>query len=141
MDIAIWLHVFAEVAADAQRDLSESLIKKDITIVPTGIDGPMGPGICLAVRVTPELRDYLQWASKSFDCHILAILTDPSPQDDNSGWDLLNAGASDVLFWTDLSSITMQIQSRVTRWTCVEQLLEGVASRDLVLGKSRAWRS
>jgi transcriptional regulator with GAF, ATPase, and Fis domain len=141
MKITIWLHTFADVAADAQRELATGLLKKDITTVSTEIGGPMGLGICLAVKATPELRDYLQWASKSFTCHILTVLTDPSPPEDNAGWDLLKAGASDVLFWTDISSITRQIQSRVKRWTSVEQLLEGVASEDLVVGKSRVWRS
>jgi transcriptional regulator with GAF, ATPase, and Fis domain len=56
-------------------------------------------------------------------------------------WDLLQAGASDVLVWSDPDRVARQVRTRFERWLSVDQLIEGPLVDDFVVGKSAVWRA
>jgi transcriptional regulator with GAF, ATPase, and Fis domain len=55
-------------------------------------------------------------------------------------WDLLQAGASDVLAWSAPDQIARQVRARFERWSLVDQLIEAPSVANVVIGKSAVWR-
>jgi DNA-binding NtrC family response regulator len=56
-------------------------------------------------------------------------------------WDLLQAGASDVLIWSTPDRVARQVRNRLERWLSVDQLIEAPSVADFVVGKSAVWRA
>lgn len=54
-------------------------------------------------------------------------------------WELLDAGATDVLRWPTLPATGEQVSSRLARWETVRELAESAAVRDVVTGVSERW--
>ncbi|HRO60388.1 MAG TPA: sigma 54-interacting transcriptional regulator, partial [Burkholderiaceae bacterium] len=54
-------------------------------------------------------------------------------------WELLDAGAADVLQWPTLPATAEQVSSRLSRWETVREVSESAAVRDVVTGVSERW--
>jgi transcriptional regulator with GAF, ATPase, and Fis domain len=101
---------------------------------------PWTPTICLldeldsaaAVESTRELsagglhRLVLVWVS---DAPLAAAVS----------WQLLRAGAGDVLTWCDSAPPARQIAARLDRWIAVEKLVRSPLVEEQLVGVSRAW--
>ena len=59
--------------------------------------------------------------------------------DASSVWQLLRAGASDVLAWS--SDIAELIKARFERWQAVDELVQSEAVQSKLVGVSQVWRS
>ena len=55
-------------------------------------------------------------------------------------WNLLQAGASDVLHWSNPECLSRQITARFERWTSVERLMREPKVVEFVVAKSVVWR-
>jgi transcriptional regulator with GAF, ATPase, and Fis domain len=91
--------------------------------------------------VTPELCTFLRNVSRGGRERILVLVDAVGSQNGVSGWDLLQAGASDVLTWSDPDELAQQIRARFERWLTVDQLLETPPVSNSVVGKSPVWRA
>jgi transcriptional regulator with GAF, ATPase, and Fis domain len=57
-----------------------------------------------------------------------------------NGWNLLEAGASDVIDYSDAVECARAVACRVRRWDEVDCLSDSPVVRDLAVGRSPAWR-
>ncbi|MFF5294186.1 sigma 54-interacting transcriptional regulator [Paractinoplanes globisporus] len=87
--------------------------------------GTTGPGLAEALRAA-AVRG-----------HVIA-LGKPDPAD---CWDLLRAGASDVLTWDDTGEVAGHVAERLRRWETVDALLDCPHVKDFLVGESASWRS
>ncbi|MFC3378914.1 sigma 54-interacting transcriptional regulator [Rugamonas sp. CCM 8940] len=71
----------------------------------------------------------------------LAVAAEPPAAD--TLWALLEAGASDVLWWppTAGADVASQVLARLRRWQEVQQLMDSAAVRGCLVGDSAAWRA
>src|SRR5215472_2291404 len=85
-------------------------------------------------------------------CHSLSHLTTHNPERvvavavgaDLSGaacWQLLQAGAADVLNWSDAAEPAVELAERFDRWAKIEAITRSPAVQDHLIGHSRAWVS
>ena len=70
---------------------------------------------------------------------MIAIAISPELLNGPSGWDLLQADASDVLVWSDPDRVARQVLARIKRWHAVDQLMETLTVVNFVVGKSTIW--
>jgi len=72
---------------------------------------------------------------------ILALATSPSILRENNSWELLHAGASDVLAWDEQGFVLNQIKARLERWGDIDELADVGVSRESLVGESPVWRA
>src|SRR5262249_42130067 len=54
-------------------------------------------------------------------------------------WKLLEAGATDVLNWDEISKPPSELAERFERWATIEQILHSPAVQDTLVGQSHTW--
>jgi transcriptional regulator with GAF, ATPase, and Fis domain len=100
-----------------------------------------GAGIVLLGAVTGEVCDFIRETSRGGTERILALAEDEAALSDGGAWRLLQAGASDVLVWGELSNPEHIIAARLQRWGEVDALLESPIVRETLVGESSAWKT
>ena len=140
-NVSCWLHAANGVSAPRQDDLTKSLAKRGVKVEPRHSGALTHFGVCTFGINTPELRDFLRHATKGGEHRVIAV-ADPCGSYDGRGcWDLLQAGASDILVIPDHDQVAQEIRSRFERWQCVDQLLEEASISDLFVAKSHLSRA
>jgi transcriptional regulator with GAF, ATPase, and Fis domain len=138
--IGCWAYYWGADLQSNKDALTKELVKHDIRIDRLDESAPSGAGICIFDEPTPELRVFVQIASRGGRERIIAVASDGRWAHDLSIWELLEAGASDVLVWSDPSRVAQQVRARFDRWLSVDQLIESPSVANLVVGKSNVWR-
>ena len=98
-------------------------------------------GVCIFTCKTPELEGFLQIVSKGGQLGVIAVAISGVLLSGPASWELLQAGASDVLVGSDPDQVAREIKGRFERWLSVEQLIEGPTISGLVVAKSPVWRT
>ena len=119
MNIRCWVHSFAQESRHRQDSLTETLASHGVILERLAQDVPIGPGVCICSEVTPELCTFLRNVSRGGHERLLVLVDSVGSQNGVAGWDLLQAGASDVLTWSDVDELAQQIQARFERWLTV----------------------
>ena len=78
--------------------------------------------VCFS-RIDEELYDFVQELSRNKDGCVLAIPTANTAIDTSLMWQLLHAGASDVLVWSSGADLGERIRARLERWRAVDDLV------------------
>ena len=143
MHIGCWMHSLCE-APEQDQDaltvaLTDALARQGVKADPFHGDTPVRLGVCVFSKKTPELNGFVQNASRAGQERVIAIAGPGASL--NGHWDLLQAGASDVLVWSDPEQLARQIKARFERWLSVEQLMEEPTVSQLVVAKSPIWRT
>ena len=140
-NVSCWLHAANGASASRRDDLTKSLARLGVRVEPRHSGTLTRFGVCTFCINTPELRDFLRHATKGGEHRVIAI-ADPGGSFDGRGcWDLLQAGASDILVIPDHDQVAQEIRSRFERWQCVDQLLEEPSISSLFVAKSRLSRT
>ena len=140
-NVSCWLHAANGVSAPRRDDLTKSLAKRGVRVEPRRSGALTHFGVCTFGINTPELRDFLRHATEGGEHRVIAV-ADPCGSFDGRGcWDLLQAGASDILVIPDHDQVAQEIRSRFERWQCVDQLLEEAAISSLFVAKSHLSRA
>ncbi len=71
---------------------------------------------------------------------MLAICCDPGEMAADAMWEVLAAGASDLLLWRNGEAILPQVLARLERWHEVARLMSSERIRTCLVGQSSAWR-
>ena len=121
--IGCWAHYWGADLQSNKDALTKELVKQDIRVDGLDESAPSGAGICMFGEPTPELRVFLQTASRAGRERIIAVAGDGQWANGSSSWELLEAGASDVLVWSDPSRVARQVRARFDRWLSVDQLI------------------
>jgi transcriptional regulator with GAF, ATPase, and Fis domain len=140
MGIGCWLRSCGELSRRRQQALREALAKQGIEANVPQCEAENGPGICLFSEITPDLRHLIQIASHGGRERIIAIADAGYLTNGDEYWDVMHAGASDILFWSDPDTAAREIKARFERWDCIDKLLDDPAVRDVIVAKSPIWR-
>jgi transcriptional regulator with GAF, ATPase, and Fis domain len=71
---------------------------------------------------------------------VLALSTSHDALGDES-WGLLQAGASDVVRWSDPAGSARQVAERLRRWQTIDELVECRHVQEFLVGDSPAWQA
>lgn len=141
MDIGCWVHSWGDASKQDRDALTEELARQGVTAEPFRQDTPSRSGVCIFSRTTPELRDFLQVVSRLGQERVIAIAGSGASLEGPGHWDLLKAGVSDVLVWSDPARLARQITVRFERWVSVARLMAEPTVTKFVVAKSLAWRT
>jgi len=97
--------------------------------------------VLLFGRVTPGLIFDVHELSMSGTRPVLAVAAAGSALADGVAWQLLSAGASDVLAWDGSSHPADDVVARLQRWLVIDELQHRQEVSDRLIGESPAWRS
>jgi DNA-binding NtrC family response regulator len=98
-------------------------------------------GVLLFGRVTPGLIVEVHELSMGGTRPLLAVAATGSALADGVAWQLLAAGASDVLAWDRSEHPADDVAARLERWLVIDELQHRQEIRDRLIGESPAWRS
>jgi transcriptional regulator with GAF, ATPase, and Fis domain len=141
MEIVCRIYSCDDVAAQKPQLLQRALIAQGIKaeFPQPGLDE--SPGVILFSEISPGLQRRLQAASRGGLERVIAIADSERPDSASDYWDLLRAGASDILVWSNPDATAREIRARFERWRAIEQVMEEPVVSDLVVAKSPVWRT
>ncbi|MES1241871.1 MAG: sigma 54-interacting transcriptional regulator [Acidobacteriota bacterium] len=140
--LSVWWERFG-AGERRDRGLLEALARRGVECQPLArSSGPTaGPGLLLFDAEAPEIADWVRERSGHGQERVIAVGASRESIARNSGWKLLEAGASDVLAGDDPAVAAEAVAARFERWEEVDRLVAStVVTRNLV-GQSLAWRS
>lgn len=140
MNIDCWVQFWGQAPRQEEEAFTKELVRHGVKPEPLNQDAPSGTGVCVFSEATPEFRDFIRTVSRAGRERIIAVADSAGLLNGVVGWDLLQAGASDVLVWSDPDKVAQQVQARFKRWLAVDQLMETPTVADFVIGKSPVWR-
>jgi transcriptional regulator with GAF, ATPase, and Fis domain len=97
-------------------------------------------GVVAFPTMTPGVVDFIRAVSRARSERILALSTSQVVGVDDS-WQLLRAGAADVVTWRDQEVSARHIAARLRRWHTIDQLIGCQHVRDFMVGDSSAWQA
>jgi transcriptional regulator with GAF, ATPase, and Fis domain len=141
MEIIHWICSCAEIADQKRELLKQALVRQGLKadLLQPGLDA--SPSVYLFSEITLDLQRRVQVASRGGLERVIAIAESERPDRAHDYWDLLRAGASDILVWSTPEATAREIKARFDRWRSIEQLLEEPVVRALVVAKSPIWRT
>jgi transcriptional regulator with GAF, ATPase, and Fis domain len=104
-------------------------------------DAGCGEGILCFSRIDQELYGFLRQLSRNKERCVLAIPTMDTVIDASLMWQLLRAGASDVLVWSSSADVGERIKARLERWRAVDELVNSPTVQAKLIGASPVWRT
>lgn len=140
MEISCWVHYWGQASRQEEIAFMEGLVRHGVKPEPLNQNMPSGAGVCFFSEATPEFRNFLHTVSCAGRERTIAIADSVGLLKGVVGWDLLQAGASDVLIWADPDRVAQQVQARFERWLALDQLMETPTVADFAIGKSPVWR-
>ena len=136
-----WLHFWGPKNSAGSGGIVESLAAAGVRVRPLDPTSPSGEGILCFSDIDAELYQFLYEASHDHAERILAIPISGLVIETSQAWDLLLAGASDVLAWTSAPDVADRIRARFEHWRAVNALLASPSIQTNLVGTSPAWRS
>jgi two-component system, NtrC family, nitrogen regulation response regulator GlnG len=100
---------------------------------------PTGTGLFVFDAYNDETLEALRNSSRN--AVVLAIAMVAPAIATPVQWDLLRAGAADVLVWPQLPRDALQISARLARWLAVQNLVNSPRVSNALIGTSDVWRS
>jgi transcriptional regulator with GAF, ATPase, and Fis domain len=131
---SIWVEAVGPVDRHA-RLLAAGLGRLGVDAAPPDPAGPAGPGVVLFDEPGRAVADRLREVSRQGTGRVLALGC-CGPAD---GWELLRAGAADVLGWDQTPDPAAAVAARVGRWAEVDAVVRSPLVRDNLVGASPAW--
>jgi hypothetical protein len=141
VSICCWLYYWERAPRSDSEELTRELARIRVDPEPLNRNLPNGAGVCVFSEPTQELRDFLRTVSCGGRERVIAVAGQGGLVDGICYWDLLQAGASDVLIWSTPDRVARQVRNRLERWLSVDQLIEAPSVADFVVGKSAVWRA
>jgi transcriptional regulator with GAF, ATPase, and Fis domain len=138
MELSAWIQYHDPVSSDVRDALTSLLGRTGLTVRPVpAMSG--GFGLILCTSVGDRLVDNVRTASRR--CSVLVLVLAERHPESSGLWELLQAGAADVLLWPELPETADQVVSRLSRWSAVQALCESPRVKNALIGTSAAWRA
>jgi transcriptional regulator with GAF, ATPase, and Fis domain len=135
----VWLHSFCpEVLSHA--DLS-SFLQNSIQTESYHPDNGSDPGIVVTAEITSQIYDFIRTVSEDKSKRILLLITDKSSLRNGDAWQILEAGATDVLLWEHSSDLESVLTAKFKRWQEIDELLNSALVKNSLVGNSFIWKS
>jgi transcriptional regulator with GAF, ATPase, and Fis domain len=134
------LRLFCTEAVKWRSRLERALREHGVTSAVDGKDGgPVGTGIVVFDELSPSALAVVAEMSRGGRERTIAVATSDLALGEHATWQLLGAGVSDVVAWTDDDDTAAHVAARLERWAQIDTLVEtAIAERELV-GSSAAW--
>jgi transcriptional regulator with GAF, ATPase, and Fis domain len=134
--VAAWLEVVGASNAAVKR-VAGGLRKTGVQLRPR--DKPGGPrnGVVVFAGNTAAAAEAIRKNVNGGSGCLIALHSGDELGDES--WELLRAGASDVIAWSDASA--RQVAERLRRWQAIDELVECSHVREFLVGDSPAWRA
>jgi transcriptional regulator with GAF, ATPase, and Fis domain len=136
-----WLHFWGSKEFAGRAEFAHLLAAAGIHVRPLDTTSPTGEGILCFSDIDKELYQFLYDASHDHDERILAVPVSDIVLESSQAWNLLHAGASDILVGCSGPDIADRIRSRFERWRAVDELLALPSTQAKLVGTSPIWRS
>jgi transcriptional regulator with GAF, ATPase, and Fis domain len=140
-DVTCWMHSSGEASEQYRDNLTKGLARQGVKVEPLQHGSSARLGVCVFGCKTPELQGFLRIVSKGGQLRVIGVAGSRTSLNELVYWDLLQAGASDVLVGSDPDKVAREIKARFERWLSVEQLMEEPTISELVVAKSPIWRT
>jgi transcriptional regulator with GAF, ATPase, and Fis domain len=98
---------------------------------------PTEPGLVIFQDIDHDLQTFLQTTKQTGIPRILAIGLTRSELANVTMWQLMQAGANDVLYWDEPSTTAQAIASRLIRGQQIDDLLNSPSVRQTIIGNSQ----
>jgi len=134
----VWFHACARVATETADEVRTALAVAGLEVAAHNSWPPPGKGVLLFNRVDDDLWRLIHAFHLAEDRCLVALGTGPVQAPEFSPWPLLEAGASDVLFWNGTES-AHEIAARLRRWEAVSERVNSPLVRDNMIGRSAVW--
>ncbi|MEP7363005.1 MAG: sigma 54-interacting transcriptional regulator [Acidobacteriota bacterium] len=134
----VWLHACAHVAAEAAAEARFALTAAGLEIAAHNVWPPPGKGILLFDTADDDFGKLLRGLHAAEDRCLIALGVRPRQPSECSPWPLLEAGASDVLFWNGRET-AHEIAARLKRWEVVDERVRSPIVRENMIGRSALW--
>lgn len=136
MAIKIWVHCAEENQKKSAHEVAEHLTQQGIEVQDFGAYLSPGPGVLISRKATPAVCEQLRDLSHNGRIQVLACCVEDIPGD--AAWQLMEAGASDVLVRADCNELVHEIASRFHRWEVLEYLVNDPIVQDAMVCESQA---
>src|SRR6188768_3942792 len=134
-----WLHVWDKNESCDRKTLLESLAGAGIRPRPFD-SSAAGDGILCVARLNEDICEFVREHTRNHG-RVLVLETAGAAADGAQVWQLLHAGASDLLTWSSAVGVAERIKARFARWQGVDAIMQSAAVIDRLVGVSAAWRS
>ena len=134
----IWMHSSAAEGEHVRR-VDQALAAADIETTQYHWGSAPAHGLFLIDRTDDAALSFLRRSSQDAAGRILAIRLPVAGAIPSETWDLLDAGAADVVSWSDGEDFLHDVVARIRRWAMVDELLRSAVIRDNLVGRSRRW--
>ena len=135
-----WLHFCGPKDLAGAKAVLECLQRAGIRVRTLERHARCGEGILCFSRIDEELYGFVHELSRNKDVWILAIPTANTAIDASLMWQLLHAGASDILVWSSGADLGARIKARLERWRTVDDLINSPPVQAKLVGASPIWR-
>jgi transcriptional regulator with GAF, ATPase, and Fis domain len=140
-DKAVWLHYCGGDDVLPERLVIQALQQSGLSPFRLDDTPRLGTGVIFFDRDTPELCHCLREYGHNGLNRVLAIAVTSKGLRPGSVWNVLRAGASDMLAWDQLEAPASVVASRIERWQKIDDLMHSSVVRENLVGQSLAWIS
>ena len=139
MAIKVWVRWLSGFQEQTVHEMTDCLIRQGIEVQDQDDYVSNNPGVIFSNQVTPALCEQLRELSRNGQIRILVCCDEVIPS--NAVWQLLEAGAADVLANTEWSTLIQEIISRIQRWEEVDRMVHSPEVQHVLVGESQALKA
>jgi transcriptional regulator with GAF, ATPase, and Fis domain len=136
----VWLHSFCPETLTSE-DLVSRFQNSLIQMCPYHPGNGSGPGIVIASEINSQICDFVRDVSKDKTERIVVVVPEGTWLANSNPWQILQAGASDVLVCDQIPDLAPVIAAKFQRWQEIDDLANSALVRNSLVGRSRAWKS
>jgi transcriptional regulator with GAF, ATPase, and Fis domain len=140
MDREPWLHVWGKGEPCDRKVLLECLAAAGIRPRSLESGAARGDGILWVAQLDEDVGEFLREHTRNHG-RVLVLHAADAAADSARVWQLLHAGASDLLTWSSAAAVAERIKARFARWHAVDALMQSEAITGKLVGVSAAWRA
>lgn len=139
--ILVWYDLLSDAGGDTCELLAQWLSSSEIDLCPLQEHTLSGPGIVFFDALSPQLIESLRLYTGSTGNRVLAIALKSDALSNGQVWQLVEAGASDVLPFAKTAELGASVAARLRRWQQIDILMQSALVQDNLVGRSPAWTS
>lgn len=139
MNTHLWYYFLTDATALEQQTL-DKFRRAGLTISQFNAAVRDGIGIVLFDAPKEELELLLLELTRNGSARVMALASSREALR-ACAWELLQAGASDVLVWSNTDEQARAVAAQIERWVEVDRIAESEMVGENLVGESRAWRA
>jgi hypothetical protein len=138
--MVVWIHSLPEPDTRQSRSLTDLLRPWKIETIGYDRSLWLTSGVLLITDCDESVFSFVRRASCGGGARILVLARDRASLANGAAWELLRAGASDVMVWDGTPARIEDVAERFERWNAVDGILDSTIIKENLIGRSPAWR-